>query len=202
MIARIFLVRHGETSWSLSGRHTGHTDVPLTEQGKLEARGLAARLGSLLFSRVFASPLQRVRQTCELAGFASRAEMTPDLLEWDYGDYEGLLTADIRRMRPAWNIFRDGAPGGESPQQVAARADHFLAEACAAEGDVVAFSSAHITRMIIARWLGLPPLATAYFSVGTASITVLGFEHDRGQPMILMLNDSYLERQTPPKGAT
>jgi probable phosphoglycerate mutase len=138
---------------------------------------------------VFTSPLVRVRRTCELAGFSARAEVNPDLVEWDYGDYEGRMTGDIQRERPDWNLFRDGAPNGESPEQVAARADRFVEMVRLIDGDVAAFSSGHIIRMIAARWLGLPALAAKYFYTATASVGILGYEHNRTQPVVLLWND-------------
>ena len=186
---RLFLLRHGNTDWSDSRKHTGRTDIPLNASGEQHALLLGTRLKGEVFSRVFVSPLLRVRRTCQLAGFADRAEVDPDLTEWDYGDYEGLLTADVHRTRPDWYLYRDGTPGGESPEQVAARADRFIERVRPIDGDVAAFSSAQIIRMIAARWLGLPPSAARYFYTETASLGILGYEHDRNQPVVHLWDD-------------
>ena len=194
---RLFLIRHGNTDWSDSGKHTGRTDIPLNAGGEQHARLLGARLKGEKFSRVFVSPLIRVRRTCELAGFADHAEVTPDLTEWNYGSYEGRLTIDVHRERPDWYLYRDGAPGGESPEEVAARADRFIESVRLIDGDVAAFSSAQIIRVIVARWLGLPPLAASYFYTQTASIGILGYEHHRTQPVVRLWDDvGTLEKNT------
>ena len=185
----VYLARHGETAWSLSGQHTGLTDLPLTERGERAARGLADRLRGLAFARVFSSPLQRATRTCELAGFASRAEIDRDLVEWDYGEYEGRRTAEIQVDRPGWQVFRDGCPGGESPGQVGARADRVVGRVRAVEGNVLLFSSAHFLRMLAARWLGLEPAAGALFALSTASVSALGYEHDLSEPVIRLWNE-------------
>jgi broad specificity phosphatase PhoE len=186
----LFLARHGETAWSLSGQHTGLTDLPLTEQGEREARRLGARLQGTTFAKVFTSPLQRATRTCELAGFQARAEVERDLVEWNYGDYEGIRSAEIRLKRPDWSLFRDGCPGGESPDQVAARADRVVSRVREIAGDVLLFSSGHILRMLAARWLGLEPIAGRYFLLSTASLSVLGYEHGRAQPVIRLWNET------------
>jgi broad specificity phosphatase PhoE len=186
---RLFLLRHGNTDWSDSRKHTGRTDIPLNASGEQHAKLLGARLKCEPFARIFVSPLIRVRRTCELAGFAKEAEVDPDLTEWDYGDYEGLLTADVHRTRPEWYLYRDGAPGGESPEQVGARADRFIQRVRTIDGDAAAFSSAQIIRMIAARWLGLGPLAAQYFYTETASIGILGYEHDRSRPVVHLWDD-------------
>jgi broad specificity phosphatase PhoE len=183
------LARHGETEWSLNGRHTGRTDLPLTARGEEAARRLGERLRDRRFSHVFTSPLQRARRTCALAGFELVAEVDPDLVEWDYGKYEGLRTAEIQAERPGWQVFRDGCPGGESPSDIAARADRVVARVRAAGGDVLVFSSAHFLRMFAARWLGLPPTAGALLILGTASLSVLGYDHDRTEPVIRLWNE-------------
>ena len=188
-LPRLFLIRHGDTDWTDSHQHTGRTDISLNASGEKHARRLAARLSAETFSRVFTSPLIRARRTCELAGFSAHADINHDLLEWDYGDYEGRMTIDILRERPDWNLFRDGAPNGESPDQVAARADRFLDIVKPLDGDAAAFSSGHIIRMIAARWLGLTPLEGKYFYTATASVGILGYEHDRNQPVVLLWND-------------
>src|SRR5258708_3465839 len=161
----IYLARHGETAWSLSGQHTGRTDLPLTERGEANARALGARLSGLSFAKVFTSPLQRAVRTCELAGFGEKAEPDPDLVEWDYGQYEGRRTVEILRERPDWFLFRDGCPGGEAPDQVGARADRVVDRIRAVQGDVLVFSSAHILRVPAARWLLLEPAGGGYFLV-------------------------------------
>lgn len=186
---RLFVLRHGDTDWTDAHKHTGRTDLPLNAGGEKHARRLGARLRGETFARVFVSPLFRVRRTCELAGFATHAEINPDLTEWDYGDYEGRLTLDVQRERSQWNLYRDGAPNGESPAQVAARADRFLELVRPIEGNVAAFSSGQIIRIIAARWLGLPPLAARFFSTATAGVGILGYEHNRKQPVILLWND-------------
>src|SRR5262245_43376590 len=175
----VYLARHGETVWSLSGQHTGLTDLPLTERGERTARGLGERLRELTFARVFTSPLQRAARTCTLAGFGSVAEVDPDLVEWDYGDYEGRRTEEIRAERPGWELFRDGCPGGESPPQVSQRADRVVQRARAVRGNVLAFTSGHFMRVLAVRWLGLEPTVNCkFFMLSTASLSALGYEHD------------------------
>jgi broad specificity phosphatase PhoE len=188
-LPKLFLIRHGDTDWTDRHQHTGRTDVSLNAIGEERARRLGARLNPERFDQVFTSPLVRARRTCELAGFSARAEVNPDLIEWDYGDYEGRTTSEIQRERPDWNLFRDGAPNGESPEQVAVRADRFLEVVRPIGGDVAAFSSGHIIRMIAARWLRLSPLAAKYFYTTTASVGILGYEHDRNEPVVLLWND-------------
>jgi probable phosphoglycerate mutase len=185
----IYLARHGETAWALSGQHTGLTDVPLTERGERNARRLGERLKGLTFARVFTSPLQRAKRTCELAGFGKVAEVDPELVEWNYGDYEGRTTADIRKERPDWQLFRDGCPGGESVAAIGARADRVLARLRAAAGDVLVFSSGHVLRVLAARWLGLDPSGGRYFLLSTATLSVLGYEHGKDDPVIRLWND-------------
>ncbi|MDB5296071.1 MAG: putative phosphoglycerate mutase family protein [Phycisphaerales bacterium] len=187
---RLFLVRHGDTEWADAGRHTGLTDVPLSAGGEARARALAGRLAGETFARVFTSPLARARRTCELCGCAGRAEVNADLVEWDYGSYEGRTSGQIRHERPDWELFRDGAPGGESPDLVAARADRFLDVARWVEGDVVAFSSGHFIRVLAARWLALPPSDATFFYTATASVGILGYEHGRADRVILLWNDT------------
>ena len=187
----IYLARHGETAWSLSGQHTGRTDLPLTERGKANARALGARLSGLSFAKVFTSPLQRALRSCELAGFGEKAEAEPDLVEWDYGQYEGRRTAEILKERPDWHLFRDGCPGGETPDQVGARADRVINRIRAVQGDVLVFSSAHILRVLAARWLGLEAAGGRYFVLGTATLSVLGYEHNLAEPVIRLWNDSH-----------
>ena len=185
----VYLARHGETAWSLSGQHTGRTDLPLTGRGEDQARALGERLHGLIFAKVFTSPSQRAVRTCALAGFGATAETDPDLAEWDYGDYEGRRTADILTERLDWQLFRDGAPGGEMAEQVAARADRAIARIRAVHGNVLVVSSAHISRVLAARWLGLPPSGGRYFFLGTASLSQLGYEHDMTEPIIRLWND-------------
>lgn len=188
----IYLARHGETAWSLTGQHTGLTDLPLTESGKRTARRLAERLQGLPFATVFTSPLQRARQTCELAGFGSVAEIDRDLVEWDYGQYEGRRSAEIHAERPDWNLFRDGCPGGESPEQISARADRVVNRVRAIRQDVLLFSSGHFLRVLAARWLGLQPTANSrYFMLSTASLSALGYEQDLSRPVIRFWNDTH-----------
>jgi broad specificity phosphatase PhoE len=186
----VYLARHGETAWSLSGQHTGLTDLPLTERGESNARRLAERLKGLSFDKVFTSPLQRAMRTCELAGFGGRAEINRDLLEWNYGQYEGRLTAEIHAERPDWQLFRDGCPGGESPNQVGARADRVVKLTREILGNVLIFSSGHLLRVLSARWLGLEPAAGKYFLLSTASLSALGYEHNLSQPVIQLWNDT------------
>jgi broad specificity phosphatase PhoE len=187
----IYLARHGETAWSLSGQHTGLTDLPLTERGQRNARALGEQLKGLTFARVFTSPLQRAAKTCELAGFGAAAETDRDLLEWNYGEYEGRRTTEILAERPNWRLFRDGCPGGESPDQVAARADRVVGRVRTVQGDVLLFSSGHFLRVLAARWLGLEAGAGRYFLLSTASLSALGYEHDRSQPVIRLWDDTH-----------
>jgi len=186
----VCLARHGETAWSLSRRHTGLTDLPLTPRGECNAVALGERLRGLSFEKVYTSPLQRARRTCSLAGFGDRAEIEPDLVEWNYGDYEGMRTAEIQRSRPDWDLFRDGCPGGESPPQVAARCDRVIAKLRAGAGNVLLFSSGHVLRVLGARWLGLEPSAGRGLLLETASLSALGYEHARSQPVIRLWNET------------
>ena len=188
-LPRLFLARHGDTAWTDSGQHTGRTDLALNEAGEARARQIGEKLRRYQFASVFTSPLQRASKTCELAGFGDVAQVDPDLVEWDYGRFEGMRTRDILKERPDWELYRDGCPGGESPGDVAARADRFIARVLRIEGDVVAFSSGHIIRMIAARWLGLPPDAGRFFYCRPASVGVLSFEHkNRDEPIIGLWN--------------
>jgi probable phosphoglycerate mutase len=186
-LPQLFLARHGDTAWTDSHQHTGRTDLALNERGEEHARQLGERLQGFSFVRVFTSPLQRASKTCELAGFGAVAEVDPDLVEWDYGSWEGMLTRDILKERPGWELFRDGCPEGESPQDVATRADCFIARVLAMTDDVLAFSSGHIIRMIAARWNGLTPSAGRVFFCRPASVGVLGFEHDNREEPVLRL---------------
>jgi broad specificity phosphatase PhoE len=173
----LWLIRHGETEWSLSGQHTGMTDIPLTKAGEEKALTLRDRLAGKQFVLVLSSPLQRARRTCELAGLGDQMQLDPNLVEWDYGNYEGLSTPDIRNDRPGWYLFRDGVPGGETAEQVGARACAVIERAVAAGGDVALFGHGHILRVLAACWLGLPPEEGKRLVLGTAGIALLGFEH-------------------------
>jgi broad specificity phosphatase PhoE len=186
---KVYLARHGETAWSLSGQHTGLTDMPLIETGERDARALGERLRGQAFAKVWTSPLQRAARTCELAGFGGIAQIDADLVEWDYGDYEGRTSAQIRADNPGWLLFRDGCPGGESVAQAAARVDHVIARARAVEGDVLLFSSGHTLRTLAARWLGLDVSGGALLVLGTASLSVLGYEHNLHEPAIRLWNE-------------
>jgi len=186
----VYLARHGETAWTLTGQHTGLTDLPLTERGERNARRLEERLRGVTFAKVFTSPLQRAMRTCELAGFGSVAEIDRDLLEWNYGKYEGRLTTDIHKERPDRRIFRDGCPGGESPNEVAVRADRVVKRARAVKGDVLLFSSAHYLRVLAARWLGLDAAFGRCFVLSTASLSALGYEHNLSEPVIRLWDDT------------
>jgi broad specificity phosphatase PhoE len=187
----VYLARHGETAWSLTGQHTGLTDLPLTERGERNAHQLGARLRGLTFARVYTSPLQRARRTCELAGFGAVAEVDPDLVEWDYGQYEGLRTAEIRVKHPGWLLFRDGCPGGESPVQAAARADRVVSRLRAVPGDVLLFSSGHFMRVLATRWIELEVTANARrFMLSTASLSAVGYENELARPVIRLWNET------------
>ncbi len=184
----ITLVRHGETAWSLSGQHTGRSDIPLTANGEAAARALAPRLAGLSVSAVWSSPSQRAHNTCRLAGFGEGAAIKPDLAEWDYGAYEGITTKEILVRRPGWRLFRDGCPDGESAADIGARADRIVAELRQVNAPVLIFSSSHFLRVLAARWLGLPPEDGARFILDTTSISVLGYEHDLSEPVIRRWN--------------
>jgi len=186
----IYLARHGETVWSLSGQHTGLTDLPLTERGERNARALGERLTGLTFAKVLTSPLQRVARTCALAGFEGVAEVDRDLREWNYGDYEGRTSAEIHAQRPDWQLFRDGCPGGESPQDVGARADRVVRRVRALQGDVLLFSSGHFLRTLTVRWLGLEPAGGRLLLLGTAALSALSYEHNLSEPVIRLWNDT------------
>jgi probable phosphoglycerate mutase len=186
----IYLARHGETAWSVTGQHTGVTDLPLTDRGERNAVRLGERLRGLVFTKVFTSPLQRAARTCELAGFGSVAGVDRDLVEWNYGDYEGLRTVEIRAKRPDWHLFRDGCPNGESPEQIGARADRVVSRLRAIKGNVLIFSSGHFLRVLAARWLGVEPAAGKFLMLDTASLSALSYEHDFSQPAIRFWNDS------------
>ena len=190
MSPTVTLVRHGETAWSAAGRHTGRTDIPLTETGEAKARRVGERLAAKSFDRVFASPLQRAMKTCALAGFGDRAVVDPDLVEWDYGDYEGRTSHDIQAERPGWLIFRDGCPHGETAADVGRRVDRVIARLRAVDDRAILFSSAHVLRVLTARWLGLPPSEGRLFKLDTASVSVLAYEHDdRQEPVVALWNE-------------
>ena len=187
----VFVVRHGETAWSHSGQHTGTTDIPLTEKG----RRLAERMGQVLacnvFGLVLCSPMQRARQTCELAGFGGQAVIDPDLVEWNYGEYEGLTTEQIHQIAPGWLIFRDGCPGGETPEQVGARVDRVIARSRAVGGDIALFAHGHLLRVLVARWIGLPVAGGQHFQLGTGTLSVLG--EYRGIPAVSIWNGPLID---------
>jgi broad specificity phosphatase PhoE len=189
-LPEIYLARHGETAWSLSGQHTGLTDIPLTERGERNAASLAGRLAGIDFAEVLTSPLQRASRTCALAGFEGRAKVDPDLVEWDYGIFEGMKTVDIRVDYPNWSLFRDGAPGGESVEALGTRADRVIAHIRGIEGRVLLFSHGHFCRVLAARWLGLPASDARHFLLGTASLSILGYEHNPEEPVIKLWNDN------------
>ncbi|HZU61192.1 MAG TPA: histidine phosphatase family protein [Solirubrobacteraceae bacterium] len=172
------LVRHGETQWSAAGRHTSHSDLPLTEQGRERAAHLADELAHRRFALILTSPLRRARQTADAAGFGEVAQVCPELHEWDYGEYEGLTTPEIRAKRPDWVLWRDGCPGGESPEQVGARADEVIARTRRAEGDALLFAHGHVLRVIAARWIEMPPAAGARWALAAGGLSILGFERE------------------------
>src|SRR5262245_1052882 len=181
----VYLARHGETAWSLTGQHTGLTDVPLTERGERNARQLGERLRGLTFARVSTGPVQRAARTCELAGFGAVAEVDPDLVEWNYGQYEGRRTAEIREKHPGWLLFRDGCPGGESPAQASAWADRVVRRLRAVPGDVLLFSSGHVMRVLATRWIDLDVTANARrCMLSTASLSAVGYEHELARPVL------------------
>lgn len=185
----VYLARHGETAWSVTGQHTGLTDLQLTERGERNARSLGKRLKGIAFATVYTSPLQRAARTSRLADVGA-AEVDPDLVEWDYGVYEGRRTADIHIERPDWRLFRDGCPGGETPDQVAARADRVVDRLRPIEGNVLLFSSGHFLRVLAARWLGLEPSAGSYLFLSTASLSAVGYEHNLSQSVIRLWDDT------------
>jgi broad specificity phosphatase PhoE len=186
----VYHARHGETAWSLSGQHTGLTDLPLTERGERNARSLGQRLRGLTLAKVFTSPLQRAARTCELAGFGSVAETDRELVEWDYGRYEGRRTSEIIAERPGWQLFRDGCPDGETLEQIGARADRVVERVRAVPGNVLLFSSGHFLRVLTARWLGLAPSAGRFWLLSTASLSALGYEHGLVEPAKRLWNDT------------
>ena len=188
-LPEIHVIRHGETAWTESRRHTGLTDIPLTERGERQARRFGEHLLGRTFARVFTSPLQRARRTCELAGFGAAAHLDPDLVEWNYGDYDGLTTAEILKQRPSWQLFRDGCPGGESVAEVGARSDRVVGRLRALDDEVLLFSSGHFLRVLAARWLGLDASCGRLFLLSTTTLSILGYEHDKSDPVIRLWND-------------
>jgi probable phosphoglycerate mutase len=188
----VFMIRHGETAWSLSGQHTCTTDIPLTDNGCRLAQRLRPILAKEHFTLVFVSPMQRARETCELAGLGAVAVIDPDLVEWNYGEYEGLAPQQIHESRPGWLIFRDGCPGGESPEEVGARADRVIARVRTTEGDVALFAHGHVLRVLAARWIGLPAVSGQHFLLDTGTLCVLGYYRD--VPAVRVWNGPLLER--------
>jgi broad specificity phosphatase PhoE len=186
----IYLARHGETAWTLTGQHTGRTDLPLTQRGERNARALRERLKGYRFARVLTSPLQRAVRTCELSGFAGQAEVDSDLVEWNYGDYEGLRSADIHAIHPNWDPFSNGFPGGESLAEIGSRADRVISRIRSLSGLTILFSSGHFLRFLAARWLGLNPESARYFLLSTSSLSTLTYEHNHAHPVIGLWNDT------------
>jgi probable phosphoglycerate mutase len=186
----LFLIRHGQTAWSLTGQHTGRTDLPLTQTGRAEAAKLAPRLQPVTFGRVFSSPRLRARETCQIAGLGSAMEIEPDLAEWDYGDYEGLLASEILQRRPGWNIYRDGCPGGESPAQISDRADRLISRLRPLAGNTALFSHGHFSRILTIRWLGLTVPDAACLSISTASLSILSYEQTLSRSTITLWNST------------
>ena len=193
----LYLIRHGETEWSLSGQHTGRTELPLTAKGEDEARALVPWLSVVKFARVFTSPRQRARRTCELVGLGAEAEVEPDLAEWDYGDYEGKRSADIREERPDWNVFRDGCPHGEMPAQISARADRLIARLCKMKGNVALFSHGQFGPALAARWIGLPVAEGQHLSLGTASLSILSYHPTHPELRVIALWNATPARLSP-----
>ena len=189
----VYLVRHGETAWTLTGQHTGRTDLPLTPHGERQARALAARLQGLRFDEVLCSPLQRALRTCQLAGFGRGARLEPELLEWDYGEYEGLKLPEIHGQRPGWELFRDGCPGGESPARITERADRVVSRLRNLEGHALVFSSGHILRVLAARWLAFSAEMARYLGLDPAGVCVLGYDHGGADRVIRLWNDTRRE---------
>jgi broad specificity phosphatase PhoE len=192
VLPEVYMARHGNTAWTRTGQHTGLTDLPLTLDGEGNAQRLGERLKGMTFAKVFTSPLQRALRTCELSGYGAGAETDRDLVEWDYGDYEGLTSAQIRQKRPDWDLFRDGAPGGESPEQIGERADRVVQRVRRVSGNVLLFSSGHFIRVFTARWLGLGPgVGGRYFLLSPASLSAVSYEHNLSRPVIRLWNDDH-----------
>jgi probable phosphoglycerate mutase len=188
-LLKVYLARHGETAWSISGQHTGRADIPLTDRGERNARSLGARLKGLSIVKVLTSPLQRAKRTSELAGFGTVATIDPDLVEWNYGQYEGKRTIEIRRERPDWNLFLDGCPAGETLDDVSARADQVIGRLRVCSGDVLIFAHRDLLRILAVRWVGLPAIEAQHFVLTTASLSILGYDHGLNQPVICLWND-------------
>jgi broad specificity phosphatase PhoE len=197
----VYIARHGNTAWTQSGQHTGLTDLPLTPDGERNAVRLGQRLQGMTFAKVFTSPLQRASRTCELAGFGAGAQTDPDLVEWNYGKYEGLTSDQILKERPDWDLFRDGAPGGESPAEIGARADRVVERIRRVADDVLLFSSGHFIRVLTARWLGLDPAGGKYFLLNPASLSALSYEHNLSRPVIRLWNDDHHVEQAEPNAS-
>ena len=191
MPLHLYLIRHGETNWSLTHQHTGRTNVPLTPHGEEEARQLGERLGGTSFVHVFSSPSGRAQRTCALIELDKVAEIEPDLAEWDYGDYEGRWTVDIRKVRPDWNIFRDGCPGGEAPGQVSDRADRLIARLRKLDGKVALFSHGQFGCVLAARWIGLPLIEGPHFVLGTSALSVFGYDPDHPTVPVISLWNAF-----------
>jgi probable phosphoglycerate mutase len=188
-LPEIHIIRHGETAWTETHRHTGLTDIPLTERGERQARNFGNHLGGRTYAHVFTSPLQRARRTCELAGFSASAQIDPDLVEWNYGAYDGLTRSEILQQRPGWQLFRDGCPAGESVADIGARADRVIDRLRAFDGNVLFFSSGHFSRVFAARWLGLDASCGRLFLLSTTTLSILGYDHNKGEPAIRLWND-------------
>lgn len=190
-LPQVWIARHGATAWTISTQHTGRTDVPLTAAGEGEAERLRARLAGVAFAHVWTSPLVRARRTCEIAGFGNQAVDDPDLREWDYGDFEGLTHAAIQARTPHWNVFDDGAPGGESVADVCARADRVIARLRADGGSALLFGHGHFSRVLGARWIGLPVSGASLLLLATSAVSVLGYDHGLDEPAIRLWNDMH-----------
>jgi probable phosphoglycerate mutase len=188
-LPEIWLARHGETEWTITHQHTGRADIPLTARGERNALALGERIRGTTFTKVYVSPLQRARRTADLAGLDSLGELDPDLMEWDYGRYDGQRTDEIRKQRPDWSLFRDGCPGGESVADVGARANRLLARLQPLSGRTLLFGHSHFFRVLAARWLGLPASSGSLFFLGTASLSILGYEHSTSEPAVHLWND-------------
>ena len=190
----VFAIRHGETSWSFSGQHTSTTDIPLTDNGRRLAERMRPVLGTTAFGLILCSPMQRARETCELAGLGDKAVIDADLVEWNYGEYEGLTPEQIEEMAPGWLIFRDGCPGGEAPEHVGMRGDRVIARSRAVEGDTALFAHGHVLRVFVARWIGLPPGGGQHFLLNTGTLCVLSYYHEI--PAVRMWNGPPLLHET------
>ena len=188
-LPEVHVIRHGETAWTNSGQYTGLSDIPLTERGEHQARRFGEFLRGRTYAHILTSPLQRARRTCQLAGFDAQAVTEPDLVEWNYGEYDGLTRPEILKRRPGWQLFRDGCPQGESVTQISARADRLIDRIRRLDSDVLLFSSGHFMRAFVARWLGLDASCGRLFLLGTTTLSVLGYDHDRSEPALRLWND-------------